>query len=209
MKHEMKDEGLLSVEKMRRSLDYIERETHLRTKSFRMISDGVQGRFLQAFSLMVKPSAVLELGTFTGYATICLSRGLAPDGRIDTVEIDDELEDIFLTAFDMAGLSQVNPIHGPALEILPTLGGPYDIVYIDANKREYCRYYDLVFDKVRTGGYILADNVAWSGKILSDKEHKDPLTRAIMDFNTRISADPRVEATTFPLRDGLSILRKL
>lgn len=233
-----------------RTLEFIERATHLRTKSFRMLSNGVQGKFLQAFSLMLKPAAILEIGTFTGYSSMCLSRGLQDGGHIDTLEIDDELQDIFTEAFKMAGMEGNIISHmGDAKEIIPALSGPYDIVYIDADKREYSSYYDLIFPLVRQGGYILADNVLWSGKIeemlrkvgddnipgldalnalpheeLKDllerltspqsprksrrKPHIDRQTASIIEFNHKISSDSRVEATTLPIRDGLTVIRK-
>ncbi len=233
------------------TLAYIERATHLRTKSFRMLSNGVQGKFLQAFSMMVKPMRVLEIGTFTGYSSLCLSRGLQPGGYIDTLEIDDEMQDIFTTAFKRAGMQDIIHSHiGDAKQIIPTLEGPYDIVYIDADKREYSAFYDIIFPLVPRGGYILADNVLWSGKLqetldkINDpdipsldalyslpeqelkmllerltapvsprksrrKPHIDRQSAAIIEFNAKIARDPRVESTIIPIRDGLSIIKKL
>ncbi len=241
----------ISPDILDKTLEFIERATHLRTKSFRMLSNGIQGKFLQAFSLMVKPHRILEIGTFTGYSSICLSRGLQENGRIDTLEKDDELQDIFTQAFDMAGMNGTIVSHmGDAKEIIPTLSGPYDIVYIDADKREYAKYYELIYPLVRPGGYILADNVLWSGKIeemihsISDesipdlnalnsishaelqellsrltaqvsprksrrKPHIDRQTAAIIEFNHLINHDPSIEFTTIPIRDGLSIIRKM
>lgn len=195
--------------KLKSALAFIERETHLRTKSYRMLSDGVQGEFLQAFSIMVRPRAILEIGTFTGYATLCLSRGLLPGGHIDTIEIDDEMTDIFTRAFAMAGAGDaIRPYTGDALSIIPKLSGPYDIVYIDADKREYCNYYDMVFGKVRPDGYILADNVLWSGKTALSAPPHDRQTASIMDFNSRTAADPRTESLILPIRDGLAVIHK-
>ncbi|HIZ86093.1 MAG TPA: class I SAM-dependent methyltransferase [Candidatus Coprenecus stercoravium] len=190
-----------------KALQYIERETHLRTKSYRMLSDGIQGGFLQAFSLMVKPQAILEIGTFTGYATLCLYRGLKEDGILDTLEKDDEMTDIFTTAFSMAGADRIRSRIGDAKAIIPTLNRTYDIVYIDADKREYPLYYDLVFDKVRPGGYILADNVLWSGKTTAPVSSGDRQTAAIMEFNKKTASDPRVEKLVLPIRDGLALMR--
>ncbi len=240
----------ISPDILDQTLEHIERATHLRTKSFRMLSNGVQGKFLQAFSLMVKPIAILEIGTFTGYSSMCLSRGLQDGGHIDTLEIDDELQDIFTQAFSMAGMDGIiRPHMGDAKEIIPVLEGPYDIVYIDADKREYSGYYDMIFPLVRPGGYILADNVLWSGKIeeviaeIGDesipgldalnslphedlkallerltspqaarksrrKPHIDRQTAAIIEFNHKICHDPRVESTTLPIRDGLTVIYK-
>lgn len=198
------------------ALEWVERQTHLCTKQARMLSNGDQGRLLQAFSLMVKPMHILELGAFTGYSTICLSRGLKEGGSIDTIEVYDELEDIIRGGFRRAGLidlpgqEDIAHLHiGDAKKIIPTLDKMYDIVYIDANKREYIEYYNLVFDKVRPGGYILADNVLWSGKVLLDNPPKDAQTQSIIAFNRMITSDPRVENTILPIRDGINVIYKL
>ena len=199
----------MTAEQLKEALRYISKETHLRTKSYRMLSDGVQGEFLQAFSMMVSPKNILEIGTFTGYATLCLSRGLQVGGVIDTIEIDDELTEVFSTAFKIAQQDAIITHSGDAKEIIPTLDKVYDIVYIDANKREYAAYYDLIFPKVSSGGYILVDNVIWSGKIFSQKKHHDWQTEAIISFNDKVKSDCRVEVLTLPVRDGLSLIRKL
>ena len=199
----------MTAEQLKEALRYISKETHLRTKSYRMLSDGVQGEFLQAFSMMVSPKNILEIGTFTGYATLCLSRGLQVSGVIDTIEIDDELTEVFTTAFKIARQDAIITHSGDAKEIIPTLDRIYDIVYIDANKREYAAYYDLIFPKVSSGGYILVDNVIWSGKIFSQKKHLDWQTEAIISFNDKVKSDCRVEVLTLPVRDGLSLIRKL
>lgn len=199
----------MTAEQLKEGLRYISKETHLRTKSYRMLSDGVQGEFLQAFSMMVSPKNILEIGTFTGYATLCLSRGLQVGGVIDTIEIDDELTEVFTTAFKIAQQDAIITHSGDAKEIIPTLDRIYDIVYIDANKREYAAYYDLIFPKVSSGGYILVDNVIWSGKIFSQKKHLDWQTEAIISFNDKVKSDCRVEVLTLPVRDGLSLIRKL
>lgn len=199
----------MTAEQLKEALRYISKETHLRTKSYRMLSDGVQGEFLQAFSMMVSPKNILEIGTFTGYATLCLSRGLQVGGVIDTIEIDDELTEVFTTAFKIAQQDAIITHSGDAKEIIPTLDRIYDIVYIDANKREYAAYYDLIFPKVSSGGYILVDNVIWSGKIFSQKKHLDWQTEAIILFNDKVKSDCRVEVLTLPVRDGLSLIKKL
>ena len=198
------------------ALEWVERQTHLCTKQARMLSNGDQGCLLQAFSLMVKPLHILELGAFTGYSTICLSRGLQEGGSIDTIEVYDELEDIIRGGFrragliDVAGREDIAHLHiGDAKKIIPTLDKMYDIVYIDANKREYKEYYDLVFDKIRPGGYILADNVLWSGKVLLENPPKDAQTQSIIAFNKMVAADPRVENTILPIRDGINVIYKL
>lgn len=195
--------------RLKTALAFIEKETHLRTKSYRMLSDGTQGEFLQAFSLMVKPDAVLEIGTFTGYATLCLARGLRPGGRVDTIEKDDEMTDIFTRAFEIAGASGfIHTYQADATRLLPSLTGPYDIVYIDADKRLYHTFYDQIFDKVRPGGYILTDNVLWSGKTSLENPPADCQTKAIMDFNNTVRSDPRVETVIIPVRDGLAVINK-
>lgn len=191
-----------------RALDFVRRQTHLRTKSYRMLSDGLQGDFLKAFSLMVRPRAVLEIGTFTGYAALCLAYGLHPEGVIDTVEKDDELLDIPLAAFRMAGEGRIRLHAGDAMEIVPHLDRIYDIVYIDADKRLYSEYYDMVFPKVRAGGYILADNMFWSGKLSPGSRAADRQTLSIAAFRSMLASDTRVEWTVLPLRDGLAVIRK-
>lgn len=247
---------------IKEALDWVERETALRTKQSRMLSNGIQGEFLQAFSLMLRPQAILEIGTFTGYSTICLSRGLQEGGVIDALEINDELEDIILGGYaraellreqvaagssDAVGLSGADEsasaaglsgaveysgadestsaaglsgnadlmsgtahLHiGDARKIIPTLDRTYDLVYIDANKREYIEYYRLVFDKIRPGGYIIADNVLWSGKAEMDSPPQDPQTKAIIAFDEMIRSDTRVESVVLPIRDGVCVVRVL
>lgn len=208
------------TENYRDALEWVRRQTHLRTKQARMLSDGIQGEFLQTFSLMVHPSAILEIGTFTGYSSICLSRGLSPGGHLDACEIDDELTDIIHEGWERAGIMATLHI-GDARDTIKSLPGPYDIVYIDADKRQYCDYYPLVFDKVRPGGWILADNVAWSGRVLpgfsanatletshSRRERHDPQTEGLIAFDALICADSRVEHVTLPIRDGLTVIHK-
>ncbi len=196
-------------EDIKGALEWVERETALRTRLSRMLSKGLQGDMLQMFSLSLKPLKVLEVGTFTGYSTICLSRGLAPGGMIDTIEINDELQDIIEEGFAISGIASAVTLHiGDAKEIIPSLDGEYDLVYIDANKREYPEYYNLVIDKVRVGGYILADNVLWDGKIFLDPPPQDSQTQAILKFNRIVKSDPRVEYIILPIRDGLGVIYK-
>lgn len=197
-----------------KALAWVERETFLKTKQSRMLSNGEQGELLQLLSLMIKPTKILELGALTGYSTICLSRGLGEGGRIDVVELNDELEDIMIGGYTRAGLinekgSSVDIHFGDAKKIIPTLEEmEYDLVYIDANKREYCEYYSLVFDKIRVGGLMLADNVLWSGKVLLDTPPNDAQTQSIIKFNEMVKQDDRVEVVTLPIRDGLSLIYK-
>ena len=206
----------MDAQVLNKALEWVERQTNLCTKQARMLSNGDQGRLLQAFSLMVRPANILELGAFTGYSTICLSRGLQEGGSVDTIEVYDELEDIIRGGFRRAGLIDVPGredmahLHiGDAKKIIPTLDKMYDIVYIDANKREYIQYYDLVFDKVRQGGYILADNVLWSGKVLLDNPPKDAQTQSIIAFNRMVQEDTRVDNVIIPIRDGINVIHKL
>lgn len=195
------------------TLQWIERQTHLKTKHARMLSSGDQGRLLQLISLMIQPKHILELGTFTGYSAVCLSRGLQEGGRLDALEINDELEDLILEGFRRAGLlepgqERARLLLGDACALIPSLKGElYDLVYIDANKRDYPRYLDLVLPLLRPGGYILADNVLWDGKVLLDNPPQDAQTQAILQFNARVAQDPCFESVLLPIRDGLYLIR--
>ncbi len=192
-------------------LEWLERETHIRTNHGRMISGPVLGRFLISFSRMVAPGRVLEIGTFTGYSAICLAQGLRNGGIIDVIEINDELVSLITEGFKRAGIASSVALHiGDASGIIPELPEEsFDLVYIDANKREYVKYYELVFDKVRRGGYIIADNVLWSGKVYGDPIPKDAQTMGIYNFNAMVKKDHRVESYILPLRDGINIIKKL
>lgn len=191
-------------------LKWLEKQTNLRTNHSRMLAGNILGKTLEMISIMISPKNILEIGTFTGYSTICLSKGLKEKGCIDTIELNDELEDLIKEAFVKAGVNENIVLHkGDANTIIPTLDKVYDLVYIDANKREYCKYFDLVIDKVRKGGFILADNVLWDGKILIEPLPNDAQTQEIDKFNQKIEADSRVENVIIPLRDGLNIIRKL
>ena len=187
----------------------LDRETHLKVLGARMISGHLQGQVLTMFSKMIRPLRILELGTFTGYSAICLARGLQPDGKLITIEIDDELQQIANDFFIKAGLQdKIIQKIGPALEIIPTLSESFDLVFIDADKREYLAYYHAVFPKVKNGGFILADNTLWNGKVLDEIDPGDKQTQGIIDFNAYIKSDNRVEKIILPLRDGLTIIRK-
>lgn len=219
------------------ALDWVEKQTHIRTNHARMLSGALQGELLRILVQTSGAKRILELGTFTGYSAICLASMLPQDGHLDTLELNDELEDLILEGFERAGLSEKISLHiGDCKETLVRLRSEmglgatssqnenstdidgtdskadttkmYDIVYIDANKREYCEYYDLVFDMVRPGGLILADNVLWDGKVCQDPLPQDKQTLGIARFNDMVSADPRVESVIIPLRDGLNIIRK-
>lgn len=202
------------------ALDWIEKQTNIRTNHARMLSGAVQGRFLMMMTGMIRPVRILELGTFTGYSSVCLASCLPEGGHLDTLEINDELEDLIVEGFERAGLSDRITLHiGDCKKTLEQLrsgilgskdGGTrlYDMVYMDANKREYPEYYSLVFDLVRPGGYILADNVLWDGKVYEDDVPGDRQTSGIARFNDMVAADPRVECVIVPMRDGLYLIRK-
>jgi predicted O-methyltransferase YrrM len=208
------------------ALDWVVKQTHIRTNHARMLSGLIQGQLLRMISQMCGAKRILELGTFTGFSAICLASGMGEGGHLDTLELNDELEDLILEGFERAGLQDVIELHiGDCKETLKALradmGLPetgdngqvdqdkmYDIVYMDANKREYCEYYDLVFDMVRPGGLILADNVIWDGKVCQDPLPQDKQTLSIVKFNDMVSADPRVESVILPLRDGINVIRK-
>jgi len=189
-------------------LKRIDRETHARVLMPRMLSGHLQGRLLTMLSHMIKPKSILEIGTYTGYSAICLAEGLAPGGKLVTIDSNEELEDTVRAYIKEAGLEQTIDYRiGNALELLPKLTSPFDLVFIDADKENYQRYYDFVFKLVPLGGYILADNVLWSGKVLQSKPDKD--TRAIQEFNEKVQHDPRVENILLPVRDGIMIARKV
>lgn len=192
------------------TLKWLERETNIRTNHARMLSGPVLGRLLEMASRMLKPKNILEIGTFTGYSAICLALGLGTDGHLDAIEINDELESLIREGFSRAGLSEKISLHfGDAKVIIPQLKTEYDLIYIDANKREYCLYYDLAFDLLSSGGYILADNALWDGKVYQEPTPTDAQTKEILKFNKKIKDDHRVENFILPLRDGLNIIRKL
>ena len=195
------------------ALDWVVKQTHIRTNHARMLSGLIQGQLLRMISQISGAKRILELGTFTGFSAICLASGMGEGGHLDTLELNDELEDLILEGFERAGLQDVIQLHiGDCKETLKALRADmkelYDIVYMDANKREYCEYYDLVFDMVRPGGLILADNVIWDGKVCQDPLPQDKQTLSIVKFNDMVSADPRVESVILPLRDGINVIRK-
>lgn len=189
----------------------ITRETRAKVLMPRMISGHLQGKMLEIFTKMQNPKTILEIGTYTGYSGICMARGLSKNGKLITLDINDELEMMVRGFFEASGLAdQIDYRLGNALELIPELEGSFDMVFIDADKSNYHRYFDLVIDKVSTGGIILADNVLWSGKILVEAGQKiDKDTQAILDFNAKIAADPRVENVLLPIRDGVMMARKI
>ncbi len=190
-------------------LNELDRETHLTVLGARMISGHLQGQVLTMIVKMIQPSNILELGTFTGYSAICLARGLKEGGKLLTVEVDDELELIAQKYFKKAGVQdQIEQRIGSALEIIPTLTEKFDLVFIDADKREYLDYYNLLIDRLESGAYILADNTLWSGKVLEEPKYNDYQTKSILAFNDALKIDQRVEKVILPLRDGMTLIRK-
>lgn len=189
-------------------LKQINRDTHAHVLRPRMLSGHLQGRILSMISHMIKPDRILEIGTYTGYSALCLAEGLSEHGKLITIDINEELEQRVRNYFSNAPLaSKIDYKTGDALIIIPELPEVFDLVFIDADKENYGRYFDLVIDKVRPGGIILADNVLWSGKVIEPKPDKD--TMAILTFNKKVHDDPRVENVLLPVRDGIMMIRKL
>ena len=190
-------------------LNALNRKTHLTVLRSRMLSGHFQGRLLSMISQMIQPERILEIGTYTGYSAICLTEGLTENGKLTTMDINEELEDIAREFIHKANLdNKIEYIIGDAMQIVPQLDEQFDLVFIDADKKNYCNYYHLVFDKVKPGGYILADNVLWSGKVVEDYEALDSETKIIMDYNKMVHEDPRVQEILLPIRDGLMLARK-
>lgn len=189
-------------------LEDLYRQTHIRFINPNMISGHLQGKFLEFISFMIKPENILEIGTFTGYSAICLSKGLRPGGKLITIELNDELTTFAHSYFHRAGVeSKITQLTGKAQEIIPELDIMFDLVFLDADKREYVEYFNLIIDKVNPGGFILADNVLWGGKVVED-ETNDPQTRGVIDFNTMIRNETKIEDVIIPIRDGLMLIRK-
>ena len=187
----------------------LNRRTHLDMVYPQMLAGKMQGRLLEMISRMIRPENILEIGTFTGYSAICLARGLKDNGRLYTIEINDELMNYASNFFSKAGLSdKIIQLQGDAREIIPGLDIIFDLVYIDAEKEDYIEYYNLVIDKVRSGGLILADNVLWDEKVLEDPSKTDPAARAIIEFNNFVFKDNRVVNLILPIRDGLMLIQK-
>lgn len=192
-------------------LQYIKRETYAKVLMPKMLSGHLQGKTLELLVKMLNPKTILEIGTYTGYSGICLARGLGKNGRLLTLDINDELETMVRGFFEKSGMaSKIDYRLGNALDIIPTLEGNFDMVFIDADKANYIKYYELVVERVNPGGIIVADNVLWSGKILVEEGKKiDKDTQVILDYNLMVKNDPRVENVLLPIRDGLMLARKL
>ncbi len=185
----------------------LERETHLKTLAPQMMCGAFQGQLLYMLSKMIKATSILEVGVFTGYASICMARGMAPGGKLHAIEVNKELEYLIRKYIKKADLETVIDLHiGDAKEIIPTLGCTFDIAFIDAGKKDNDFYYELLMDRMRSGGLLLVDNVLWSGKVVTGE--KDADTRAIDAFNKKVVADERVENVLLPIRDGLIVVRK-
>ncbi|HNL83947.1 MAG TPA: O-methyltransferase [Chitinophagales bacterium] len=188
-------------------LAQLNRQTNTDVLMPQMLSGNVQGQFLQMISQLLRPSRVLEIGTYTGYSAICLAQGLAENGQLVTIDINEELEDMVRSFFDKAGLQdKIKYIIGNATEVIKKLDESWDLVFIDADKQNYSTYYHLVIDKVRSGGFVLADNVLWSGRITDVKKDKD--TQKLAEFNQMVQQDSRVDNVIVSIRDGIMMIRK-
>lgn len=186
------------------------RNTHLRHLYPRMCSGHAQGRLLKMLTQMVNPRLAIELGAFTGYSALCIAEGMREGAELHTIEIDDEMADELQATFDAS--PRGNDIHlhiGDALEVIPTLPGPWDLAFIDANKRHYCEYLDLLIPRMSNGGFILADNTLWDDKVLDAASCRDPQSQGIAKFNDKVAADPRLEKAIIPIRDGMTLIRVL
>ena len=198
------------TEKEPKLLAALTRMTYTKVHKPQMLSGHFQGRVLATFSQMIRPNRILEIGTYTGYSAICLAEGLKAGGILYTIDINEELEDVVQMYFAKAGIKdKVNYCIGNALEIIPQLDEIFDLVFIDADKKRYDAYYDLVLEKLRPGGFIIVDNVLWRGEVFPESEGKvNKIAQTIKRFNKKVHEDPRVENVLFPIRDGLMVLRK-
>lgn len=187
----------------------LNRKTHLHILRPRMLSGHLQGQILKMMCQMIQPKNILEIGTFTGYSCICMAQTLPDDGFIDTIDIDDEIEPFTQSFFDKSGLAHKIKMHiGDALDVMPKLEKKYDLIFMDGDKRQYPNYYKQVYDMLNPGGYILADNILWDGKVIEPVDPNDTYTQGILEFNQIVKNDPRVEKVIFPFRDGIFVIRK-
>lgn len=210
MNEQLNDYILNHIDAEPEHLYRLERDTHLRLLYSRMCSGHLQGRLLKMLVRMAKPERILELGTFSGYSAQCLAEGLlSADAQVHTIEIEDELEDFLRQHFADSPVGHRIHLHiGDASQILPQLNLMFDLVFIDANKRHYPQYYELVLPWLTPGGFIIADNTLWDGKVAEPHAKIDPQTEGILSFNQMVAADPRVEKVIIPVRDGLTIIYK-
>ncbi|ATA69333.1 methyltransferase [Capnocytophaga cynodegmi] len=189
-------------------LQELSRRTHLNVLQPRMLSGHFQGRVLSLLSKMIQPKTILEIGTYTGYATLCLAEGLQREGILHTIDIKEELQDLQREFFDKSGKgNQIIQHLGQAIDIIPKLETTFDLVFIDADKQNYANYFDLVINKMNSGGIILSDNVLWSGKVVEEIKSNDKQTKALLAYNQKLKEDSRVETVLLPIRDGLTISR--
>lgn len=187
----------------------LSRQTHLKVLQPRMLSGPLQGRFLSVLTKLLQPKKILEVGTFTGYATLCLAEGLVKDGQIDTLDKNEELVDFQRSFFDRSPWGkQIHQHCGDAIEIIPTLEGQYDLVFLDADKKNYLNYLELLLPKIKKGGLLLSDNVLWSGKVLEETQKNDRDTAVLKEYNQKLAKHPQLETVLLPLRDGLTLSRK-
>ncbi|NVK63903.1 MAG: class I SAM-dependent methyltransferase [Flavobacteriales bacterium] len=206
---ELDDYVCAHTEKEPELLYELNRRTHLEVLQPRMLSGQFQGRVLSMLSHMIRPKNILEIGTYTGYSALCLAEGMQEGGKIVTLDKNEELEDLITEFFERAGLAESIDFRvGNAMEIVPTLEEQFDLVFIDADKRNYGNYYDMVIDRMPSGGYILLDNVLWSGKVVEEVDPNDIDTVELIALNKRLQEDDRVQNVLLPIRDGLTILRK-
>lgn len=208
MEQRLEDYILSHSDREPQQLERLNRNVNLRLLYPRMCSGHLQGRILAMLTSMISPRNALELGTYAGYSALCIAEGLPPGGHLDTVEIDDEMEDFILAQFAQSPLGERITLHiGDAAAIVPALGKRFDMVYMDANKRTYCDTYRMILPMVNPGGFILADNTLWDGKVTDTRANHDPQTLGIDRFNRLVAADPRVSRVILPLRDGLTLIR--
>lgn len=209
MQEELEEYILNHIDAEGEVLQHLNRDTHLYHLRPRMCSGHLQGRLLKMFVRMISPKSILELGTFTGYSALCLAEGLPEGGALHTIEIDDELEDFIREHFAKTPVGEKITLHiGDACKVLTELQMEFDLVFMDANKREYCEYYDLVLPHVKPGGFIIADNTLWDGKVVDWGKKLDAQTEGILKFNDYVAQDERVEKVILPIRDGLTIIYK-
>lgn len=191
-------------------LKELSRETQHKILLSRMLSGHLQGKILEMISKMIRPESILEIGTYTGYSAICLAQGLTDSGKLHTIEVNDELESFIRHYIEKSGLANKIELHiGNAIEIMPNIDKEFDLIFIDGDKRQYLDYYKIAFEKVKKGGFILADNVLWSGKVVLPLHPNDDYTAGILEFNSFVQSDARVENVILPLRDGIMMVRKI
>lgn len=209
MQEELEEYILAHIDEEPAELKKLNRDTHVYHLYSRMCSGHLQGRMLKMFTRMIQPKRILELGTFTGYSALCFAEGMPNDAELHTIEIDDEGEDFIRQRFEASPYAERMHLHiGDAMTIIPEIEGEFDLVFIDANKRNYVEYYQLVLPRVRKGGFIIADNTLWDGKVTDDTAH-DAQTQGILAFNDLVAQDKSVEKVILPLRDGLTLIHKL